>query len=63
MITNEELADKCIAYRAEHNLTMKQLAKMVGVSVITIFNIENQTHKPLATTAAKILKIINKQGD
>lgn len=60
MITNEELRDKCIEYRAEHNLSQKELATMVGVSTITIFNIENGTHKPLATTIAKLLKIINK---
>jgi len=63
MITYEEIRDKCIMYRAEHNLSMQEMAKMVGVSTITICNVENGTHKPLATTIAKILKIINKQGD
>lgn len=60
MITNEELREKVILYRAEHNLSQKELATMVGVTSITIFNIENGTHKPLATTIAKILKVINK---
>lgn len=60
MITIEELRDMCISFRADHNLSQKELAKMVGVSSITIFNIENGTHRPLATTIAKLLKIINK---
>lgn len=59
MIKGCDLRDACITYRAEKGLSMEQFARLVGVSTITIFNIENGKHKPLATTVAKIIKIIN----
>lgn len=61
MIKGADLQEACINFRAEHGLSMEQFARLVGVSTITIFNIENGKHKPLATTIVKILKVIDEK--
>lgn len=53
-----ELAEQMVIYRARHNLTQADLAKLVGVSVPTISSIENGLQNPTKRTAAKIKLVI-----
>lgn len=41
-----ELSKQLLEFRAKHNLTQAQLAKIVGVAKNTIFRYENEKHKP-----------------
>ena len=58
----DKQAQAVIDYRATHNLSQKAFADIIGLSVITISNIEHgfSTSK---TTTAKIRLFLEKQGD
>lgn len=45
--------------RKEHNLTQKDLAKKVGVSIATIQGYEQNKYKPKAKTVCKIAEALN----
>ncbi len=53
------LQEKMVMFRAKENLTQKQLAERVGISVQTINGIENETQMPSRLTQAKIELVIN----
>lgn len=41
-----ELSKQLLEFRAKHNLTQAQLAKIVGVATNTIFRYENEKNRP-----------------
>lgn len=49
-----KLKDAIIRYRAANNLSMKDFAAQVGLSVQTIYNIESVEQNPSRVTRAKI---------
>lgn len=49
-----KLKDAIIRYRAANNLSMKDFASQVGLSVQTIYNIESVEQNPSRVTRAKI---------
>ena len=55
-----KLADMIINYRAENDLTQEQFAKLVGLSVTTIFNMENQVYHAKKVNARKIQNLIER---
>ena len=57
----ENLVNLIVDYRARNNLTIKEMAKMCGVSWLTLWNIENGKHKLLRTTERKILNVIEQE--
>lgn len=54
------LCDMMIAYRARHNITQRELAKRLGVSLATVVNVETGRRGPSKTTRIKILDEIAK---
>lgn len=49
-----KLKDAIIRYRAANNLSMKDFASQVGLSVQTVYNIESVGQNPSRVTRAKI---------
>lgn len=49
-----KLKDAIIRYRAANNLSMKDFAAQVGLSVQTIYNIESVEQNPSRVTRAKL---------
>lgn len=58
---NSELSKKMLEYRAKENISQKELAKRVGVSLQTINSIENGIQEPTKLTEAKIYLVINNE--
>ena len=56
---NSELSKKMLEYRAKENISQRELAKRVGVSLQTINSIENGIQEPTKLTEAKIYLTIN----
>lgn len=54
-----KLADKIIAYRAKHNMSMKRFAEICNVSYLTIWNIEHDKTTPTRLSEAKINQVLN----
>ena len=66
MTKSKELSKKMIEYRAKENISQKELANRVGVSLQTINSIENGLQEPSKLTEAKIYLIIEgkeKEGE
>ena len=54
------LQERMIQYRAKHDISQRELAEKVGVSVQTINSVENGTQTPAKVTQAKIELVIGK---
>lgn len=54
------LQERMIQYRAKHNLSQGALAKAVGVTLQTIYSIENGLQSPSKLTAAKLEMVLGK---
>jgi DNA-binding XRE family transcriptional regulator len=50
-----ELSKQLLEFRAKHNLTQAQLAKIVGVTTNTIFRYENEKNRPHKIRKIQIL--------
>ena len=57
------LAEKMVMYRAKNRITQKELAKRVGVTPMTISNVESGKQEPNRVTRAKILLVVDKDED
>lgn len=58
---NETLQRKMIVFRAKHNLSQEELAKMCLLSKQTINTVELGIQKPSKLTEQKILNVIEKE--
>ena len=45
---------KMLEFRARHNLTQAQLAKIVGIAINTVQRLENEINKPTKRNSIKI---------
>lgn len=54
------LQERMIEYRAKNDITQRQLAEKIGVSVQTINSVENGTQTPSKITQAKIELLVGK---
>ena len=50
-------------FRAKHDLSMEQMAKIVGVTTQTIYNLENDLSNPTRLTVSKIMRAINEMDN
>ena len=57
-MTGKELAEKMILYRAKHNISGVELAKMCNITAPTIYALENEQKLPHKLTVAKVLRVI-----
>ena len=55
------LCEKMVAYRARHNMTQEEFAKMVGLSIATVVNVETGRRGPNKTTRIKILDALARE--
>lgn len=55
-----ELKDRMLEYRAKNNISQKELASRVGVTLQTINAVEAGTQTPSALTKTKIELIVGK---
>ena len=55
----KELVERMIAYRAENDLSQKELARLCNLSLVTIRYVENGTKNVTKLTKAKIERIID----
>lgn len=56
-----KLKDAIIRYRAKNNISMKDFASQVGLSVQTVYNIESVGQNPSRITRAKIEMFLGDQ--
>lgn len=54
------LQERMIEYRAKNDITQRELAEKIGVSVQTINSVENGTQTPSKITQAKIELLVGK---
>ena len=54
------LQERMIEYRAKNDITQRELAEKIGVSVQTINSVENGTQTPSKVTQAKIELLVGK---
>lgn len=57
------LKDQIIRYRAEHDLTMREMAERVGVSLQTIMMIEHGMQNPSRLTEEKIKLVLERKDN
>lgn len=57
------LQERMIEYRAKNDITQRELAEKVGVSVQTINSVENGTQTPAKVTQAKIELVVGKDKE
>ena len=63
MLTLENLPDKMLQYRAEHDVTIKEMAKLCNVSTQTVYSVEHGLQTPGRLTFAKFKLVIEgKEG-
>ena len=55
---SKELSRKIIEYRAKHNLSQVEFAKLCNISTQTACNVENGIQVPSKLTLQKILNIV-----
>jgi transcriptional regulator with XRE-family HTH domain len=58
MLHNEQFAEQFKKYRLQRLWTLRQMANAVGVTIPTIWKIENGRVKPHDLTVAKILRAL-----
>lgn len=58
-----EISNKILNFRAMHNLSQLEMAKLCKVTVQTICNIENGVQNPSKLTAQKILNVVKKSDE
>lgn len=59
---DEELGELLVRCRAERNLSLEDIAKAVGLSVMTLSNVEAGRKMPRRTTRAKLEAFLHKHG-
>lgn len=57
------ISNKILNFRAMHNLSQLEMAKLCKVTVQTICNIENGVQNPSKLTAQKILNVVEKSDE
>ncbi len=57
------LQERMIEYRAKNDITQRELAEKIGVSVQTINSVENGTQTPSKITQAKIELLVGKDKE
>ncbi len=55
----QELIDKMVMYRAKHQLTQQEMADKIGVSLMTLNQIEVGKQIPSRITVAKIQIVLD----
>lgn len=55
---SKELSNKILDYRAKHNISQNDFAKLCNISQQTACNVENGVQKPSKITLKKILNVI-----
>ena len=55
-----EISNKILNFRAMHNLSQLEMAKLCKVTVQTICNVENGVQNPSKLTTQKILNVVEK---
>lgn len=59
----DDLREQMVAYRALHDLTMRDAAKNAGVAVQTWMYVERGLQSPSRLTRAKIENVVNEKED
>lgn len=54
----DDIAEKILMYRAEHNISQGEMARRCRVTLQTINSVENRLQNPSALTRAKIMMVI-----
>lgn len=56
-------AEKILEYRATHNISAREFAKMCKLSLQTVYSIENGIQTPSKITRLKIEHVLNEGGE
>lgn len=56
------LCDMMVQFRARHDMSQREFAKMLGMSLATVINVETGRRGPSKTTRVKILDLMAKKG-
>ena len=57
-MTQKELSEAMIRYRAKHRLSQGKLAELCGLSTQTVYAVENMIQTPSAVTREKIRLVV-----
>lgn len=60
---NNNISDFLKDYREKNNITLKEMADLIGISFVELNNIELRKNKPSAKTIQKISKTLNLDFD
>lgn len=60
-MSDKELAEKMLLFRAKHNLTLEEFARKVGVTFQTIRMVESGRQTPSRLTKMKIMLAIEEK--
>lgn len=63
MAIEKDIGYNMLMYRAKHNMTQAELAKLIGVSLQTINSIENGKQTPRKLTRIKIEMTIGEEDN
>ena len=55
------LAERILEYRAKHNISAREFAKMCKLSLQTIYSIENGVQTPSKITRSKIENVLKEE--
>ena len=53
------LGERILEYRAKHRLSLKAFAELAGISLQTVWSIENEQQKPNRLTLKKIEMVLD----
>ena len=57
-----DVAEALLACRSTHELTLRDVAEQVGLSVTAVSNIERGVAKPRRSTRARLLEFLRERG-
>lgn len=57
------IKDDMLAYRARHNISMKELARRCNVTLQTVYSIENGLQEPSRLTREKIRLVLDEKEE
>lgn len=58
MFKFKELSKRMLEYRAKNHISAKEFAKLCGISMQTVYSIENEVQNPSKTTVIKIENVM-----
>lgn len=60
---NKTIGDEILDFRARHRISQREFASRAGVTLQTVYSIENGLQKPTKVTERKIRLVFEQEGE